>query len=192
MQSESTFEYWTILLFVSIIIISMIAISIIDIMHHKIKAWILLSVISCYMILTIIAVAVFSDKNNLSLYLIGSFILWLIVFYLNAIFNKEKIVGKADITLMSAPASMSIMVSLWMLKNEDPLIASMNVAYIWSAFFKYLFLGFIFFFCVFSVKIIFNLIKKKISITEARKTKLPMIPAIVPAVIIISFIVMTM
>lgn len=174
-----------------IIFLLLLWVSYIDIKKQCVTFWKML-IVSSSTILFPIILSFFCGCKYLKWFLIFSLILWILLLYLNVKFNKDKFVGKADIDLLSALFSETIMFCVWMFFILDKNIVWIRVTHVWYSFFLYLLLGSIIyillFLCVFSVKV-FN---KKVTFKELIKgTKISVIPMLIPISLMIPYIVMT-
>lgn len=174
-----------------LIIIGMLLwISIIDIQKHYIKFKYMLIASSSIIIIPFIA-SFFCGCKLLKWCILGSFILWFAFLFWNIVKNNDKFVGKADIDLLSALFSETIMFSVWQfIVNEE--YPDLYIIKTWYSLFTYLLIGGIFYVILYLLIFTYKkIVKKQKLIQMIKETKVPVIPMFLPACIMMSYIFMT-
>ena len=174
-----------------LIIIGMLLwISIIDIQKHYIKFKYMLIASSSIIIIPFIA-SFFCGCILLKWCILGSFILWFAFLFWNIVKNNDKFVGKADIDLLSALFSETIMFSVWQfIVNEE--YPDLYIIKTWYSLFTYLLIGGIFYVILYLLIFTYKkIIKKQKLMQMIKETKVPVIPMFLPACIMMSYIFMT-
>lgn len=174
-----------------LIIIGMLLwVSIIDIQKHYIKFKCMLIASSSIIIIPFIA-SFFCGCKLLKWCILGSFILWFAFLFWNIVKNNDKFVGKADIDLLSALFSETIMFSVWQfIVNEE--YPDLYIIKTWYSLFTYLLIGGIFYVILYLLIFTYKKIVKKQKLMQMiKETKVPVIPMFLPACIMMSYIFMT-
>ena len=174
-----------------LIIIGMLLwISIIDIQKHYIKFKYMLIASSSIIIIPFIA-SFFCGCKLLKWCILCSFILWFAFLFCNIVKNNDKFVGKADIDLLSALFSETVMFSVWqfIVNKEYP---DLYIIKTWYSLFTYLLIGGIFYVILYLLIFTYKkIVKKQKLIQMIKETKVPVIPMFLPACIMMSYIFMT-
>lgn len=174
-----------------LIIIGMLLwVSIIDIQKHYIKFKYMLIASSSIIIIPFIA-SFFCGCKLLKWCILGSFILWFAFLFWNIVKNNDKFVGKADIDLLSALFSETIMFSVWQfIVNEE--YPDLYIIKTWYSLFTYLLIGGIFYVILYLLIFTYKkIVKKQKLIQMIKETKVPVIPMFLPACVMMSYIFMT-
>lgn len=132
----------------------------------------------------------FCGCKLLKWFLLASIILWFFLLFLNIKFNKNKFVGKADIDLLSALFSETVMYSLWILYTTQQ-YPGIRITYVWYSFFLYLLVGAIVYVAFYIVIFIYKKIRHKTGILLLIKTtRVPAIPMLIPISVMVPYILM--
>lgn len=170
----------------------MIWITIDDVKKMKIKFWKIL-VATSSTILCPLVMSLFCGCKYLKFFLLGSILIWFLFLLINIKFNNSKIIGKADIDIMSAIISENLMCTLWLLYVE-PQYASIKITALWYNTFLYLMLGsIIFMIIVILILIVLRVFfKKKYAVLYVLRKKLPVIPLLIPMAVMAPYFIMVM
>ena len=173
-----------------IILAFMIWVSAIDIKKKSITFWKML-LASSTTILCPLFTSFFCGCKHLKFFLMGALVLWIILLAFNVFTNKSKFIGKADIDLLSALFAETIMFSFWLGKVIESQYLSIRLTQVWYTFFLYLVLGAIMYVLFFVIYFGYKLIRKKMTFKEMMKTKIAVVPMLVPMAVMIPYMIMT-
>lgn len=165
-------------------------ISVIDIKDKAIEFWKMLVASSSTIIMPFIA-SFFCGCRLLKWFLLGSLVIWFLFLFINIKFNKDKIVGKADVDLLSAILAETIMFSVWtFITSENANAAWIKITAIWYNLLFFLLAGALLFLAVFMLIFIVNVIRKKNSFKNLRKMKVSVIPMFIPVSVMMPYLFM--
>ena len=153
-------------------------VSIIDIKKHSIKFKYMLIASSSVIIMPFIA-SFFCGCYLLKWFLICALPLWIFFLFWNIKTNKDKFVGKADVDLLSAVISATIMYSLWIAVTTE--YYSIRIIHTWYSLFLYLLIGGICYVIFYLLTFLYKTLFKKQKFMELMKTtKVPVVPMFIP------------
>lgn len=171
---------------------TLVWISILDIKRKSVTFWKLL-ISGGLIIVGPLVTSLFCGCRLLPLFIIGSLVLWCVFLFLNIKYNHDKIVGKADIDLVTAPISLLIGYIIWMFKTIDSDIAGVQVSALLYKAFGYFLIGAL----VFTIIVIISFVIKHFTNKETKlktlfkKTKVSVIPMLAPFCLVVPYMVMT-
>lgn len=162
----------------------------IDIKKKSITFWKMLVASSSVIICPFIA-AFFCDCRLLKWMFLSAFVIWAALLFFNIKLNKDKFIGKADIDLLTAMLSVLISHSAWLLiTTDETTIAWMLITQSFIIVFGWLTIGSVTYMAGFLLYIIFRIATKKSTFKEIIKTKVSVIPMIMPAALVMTYYLM--
>lgn len=179
-----------VLLSVIIILGLMIWVSVIDMKKQSVTFWKMLVVSGSIIVLPIIG-SIFCYCKYLKYFLIGAFILWIFLLFLNVKLNKDKFFGKADFDLLSALFSLCIMYSAWMYMVIDPQYVMIKITSLWYSFFLYLLIGTLIYIGIYLIITTIKVIMGKTTFSKSfRGKKVSVLPMLIPAAVFVPYIIL--
>lgn len=168
----------------------MLWVSIIDIKKMSVTFWKMLITSSSIIICPLIW-SFFCGCPYLKYFLMSALILWVLFLIININFNKNKILGQADVDLTSAIVSECIMTSAWMIyvKKDFP---ELEITHLWMLFVLYFLIGSLMLLFLIILKFSISWITRnsRSPLKELRHKKIPAIPMFIPMAIMIPYNIM--
>lgn len=177
---------------VSLIVILglMIWVSVSDIKRQSVTFWKMLIASGSTIILPFIT-SFTCGCGKLKWYLLASIPLWFLFLFVNIKRNKDKIIGRADVDLLSALASEGIMYSFWLYSVLDANVRWIRITQVWYNFFLYIVVGAIVYVILFLIVFGIQMALKKKTLKQVLKCKISAIPMFIPVAIMMPYIFMT-
>lgn len=162
-----------------------------DLMDKSVVFWQLLISGGLMILAPLVVNAIFGPKC-LTSYLFASVPIWGILLFINIKFNKEKRIGKADIDIISCLFSICASLILWQFGldqgNDYALISATGLLH---GFIGYLLMGALVYILIFMIVFLIRLGLHRVSMSDLKKMKVPMLPMLIPAVYFMTMSVMT-
>lgn len=173
-----------------IIILSlMIWISISDLKRKSVTFWKMLVASGSTIILPFIT-SFTCGCGKLKWFLLASIPLWFLFLFINIKKNKDKVIGRADVDLLSALISESLMYSIWLYTILDANVRWIRITQVWYNLFLYIVLGAIAYLLIFLVVFGIAIATKKKTVKEVLKAKISAIPMFIPVSLMIPYMFM--
>ena len=124
-------------------------------------------------------------------YLLKAIPLWFLMLYINIKTNKDKFMGKADVDLLSAIASIGIMYSMWLTTVFEMDIAIIKITGFWYSTLGYLLLGALVYLVIFIFLLIIMVATKKRTIKQLLKdSRISIIPMFIPVSVMVPMMIL--
>jgi hypothetical protein len=176
-----------------IIFAGLLWVSIIDIKRRSVTFWKML-IASGLTIVCPLIVSLFYNCNDLKAmkwYLAISIPLWFFMLFINIKLNKDKFMGKADIDLLTALASMGICYSVWLWTILPPETVTIRITAFWYKSLGFLLMGAIVYLIIFMFMVMKRVIIGKQKIRDLVKgTKISIIPMFMPISVMMPYMIM--
>lgn len=183
-------------LFELLVLCSIVWVSICDIRSKKIKFWKMLiagaSILTGPTIMSLFYNC--SEMKTMKMFIPFSWLIWLVLLYLNIHFNKDRFMGKADIDLLSAVFALGLTFSVWSFNTGvemESSVSAINVTTFWYRCLGYTLLGALVYLVIFTIVAIYKIGIKKVDRKKWTKdTRISVIPMFLPLCMMAPYLVM--
>lgn len=191
--SNTPLQGYSMIIMALIITGVMVWVSLDDILYQEIYFWKLLIAGASTIVLPFI-VSLIMGEFLLSACIFGSAVLWVSFLAINILKNNDNFIGKADVDIVSAVASLYIGGSVWIwLTEKSGEVASIQLSYLWYNFVLYLLVGSLFVIFIFLILFGIRLLQRKTHISLLFKfTKVAVIPMLLPVSVVGPLVLLTM
>lgn len=171
----------------------LIHISICDIKRKSVTFWKVLLTGSMLIIGPLVMSLFYNCEGlrDLKLFMPRAFIYYIVLLYLNIKFNRDSFMGKADVDLLAAVASLGVAWSQWAFSAYEAEVAAIRVTAFWYSVLGYLLVGALAYLVVFFIFVLRLVTTGKKTIRELmHDTTISLIPMFVPVSLATTALVM--
>jgi hypothetical protein len=189
-NSGHAVQAWAILGMELITLALYIWVSAVDIIRMKITFWKLILTGSFPLVATF-AYSFFCGCPHKRWFLLCAIALYAILLFANVMFNRDRFIGRGDVDIAASILSLSIGYSAWVFAYSKYSSGLVQFTYVWYRLLSWLLAGFVLYLIIFLLKfIICAVIHHNWSIRGLMKSKVPLIPAFIPAAMLLELMVL--